>query len=269
MSLPGALIPWIEMRFLLPDGSPNAGGKIATYTAGTSTPKSVYTTSDVSTVAAVAHANPVVLDAYGRPPSPIFLAAGGTKFLVYDADDVLQYTVDNVEDIALTWLSELGIEFGTGASDVTSGYTVLTTDLLITVASTGGADPCLVNLPAAAGRGEPIGIKNVGGLKVAVTPNGSDTIDSVAGAFTLPPATGGLSPAVWLVSDGVSNWSILASHALQAPRQIQLAAAPTSGTWAKGDLVWNSNPSAGGAMGWMCVTAGTPGTWKAMPNLAS
>lgn len=45
-------------------------------------------------------------------------------------------------------------------------------------------------------------------------------------------------------------------------------AAPTTGTWERGDIVWNSAPSAGGTPGWMCVAAGTPGTWKAMANLA-
>jgi hypothetical protein len=39
-------------------------------------------------------------------------------------------------------------------------------------------------------------------------------------------------------------------------------AAPSSGTWAEGDIVFNSTPSAGGSVGWVCVTAGTPGTWK-------
>jgi len=39
-------------------------------------------------------------------------------------------------------------------------------------------------------------------------------------------------------------------------------AAPTSGTYERGDIVWDSTPSAGGFMGWVCVTAGTPGTWK-------
>jgi len=41
------------------------------------------------------------------------------------------------------------------------------------------------------------------------------------------------------------------------------AAAPVAGTWARGDIVFNSTPSAGGYIGWVCVTAGTPGTWKA------
>lgn len=37
---------------------------------------------------------------------------------------------------------------------------------------------------------------------------------------------------------------------------------PASGTWAVGDLVWNSAPTAGGFIGWVCTAAGTPGTWK-------
>ena len=47
------------------------------------------------------------------------------------------------------------------------------------------------------------------------------------------------------------------------------AAAPVAGTWAVGDIVWNTAPAAGGAPGWVCTTAGTPGTWKAMANLAA
>lgn len=46
-------------------------------------------------------------------------------------------------------------------------------------------------------------------------------------------------------------------------------AAPVSGTWARGDMVRNSTPSAAAAPGWLCVTAGSPGTWKAMANLAA
>lgn len=39
-------------------------------------------------------------------------------------------------------------------------------------------------------------------------------------------------------------------------------AAPTSGTYARGDIIINQAPSAGGFIGWVCVSAGTPGTWK-------
>lgn len=40
-------------------------------------------------------------------------------------------------------------------------------------------------------------------------------------------------------------------------------AAPTTGEWARGDIRYNSAPSAGGKVGWVCTAAGTPGTWKA------
>jgi len=39
-------------------------------------------------------------------------------------------------------------------------------------------------------------------------------------------------------------------------------AAPTTGTWAIGDRLYHTTPSAAGTMGWVCTTAGTPGTWK-------
>lgn len=38
--------------------------------------------------------------------------------------------------------------------------------------------------------------------------------------------------------------------------------APTTGTWAVGDIVYNTSPAASGYIGWVCVTSGTPGTWK-------
>lgn len=45
-------------------------------------------------------------------------------------------------------------------------------------------------------------------------------------------------------------------------------AAPTTGTWAKGDYIRNSSPSELGTAGskywirgWWCSVAGTPGTW--------
>ena len=40
------------------------------------------------------------------------------------------------------------------------------------------------------------------------------------------------------------------------------SAAPTTGTWLQGDIVFDTAPVAGGTIGFVCVTAGTPGTWK-------
>ena len=38
--------------------------------------------------------------------------------------------------------------------------------------------------------------------------------------------------------------------------------APTTGAHAVGDIVWNLTPTPGGFAGWICVVAGTPGTWN-------
>lgn len=37
---------------------------------------------------------------------------------------------------------------------------------------------------------------------------------------------------------------------------------PIYSKWSVGDIVYNSNPTAGSYVGWICVTAGSPGTWK-------
>lgn len=38
--------------------------------------------------------------------------------------------------------------------------------------------------------------------------------------------------------------------------------APTTATWGVGDIIYNTAPTSGGYVGFVCVSAGTPGTWK-------
>ncbi len=47
-----------------------------------------------------------------------------------------------------------------------------------------------------------------------------------------------------------------------ADESSRLSAAPTTGTWAVGDTVYNTAPAAAGFIGWVCTVAGSPGTWK-------
>ena len=51
--------------------------------------------------------------------------------------------------------------------------------------------------------------------------------------------------------------------------ELWYTAAPTIRTWAVGDMTWNTATVAGGTPGWVCTAAGTPGTWKAMANVAA
>lgn len=51
--------------------------------------------------------------------------------------------------------------------------------------------------------------------------------------------------------------------------ELSLTATPANGEWLRGDRVLNLTPSAGGTVGWVCVTAGSPGTWKTFGTIAS
>ena len=46
-------------------------------------------------------------------------------------------------------------------------------------------------------------------------------------------------------------------------RRVTNSASAPSGPGLQGDIVLNSAAAAGGKIGWVCTTAGTPGTWKA------
>ncbi len=45
-------------------------------------------------------------------------------------------------------------------------------------------------------------------------------------------------------------------------RRLQGTAPPVSGTFSLGDIVWNSATSYNSPLGWICTTAGSPGTWQ-------
>ena len=46
-------------------------------------------------------------------------------------------------------------------------------------------------------------------------------------------------------------------------------AIPTSGTYSKGDIVWNTDPKPTGYVGWICIKEGTPGVWKSFGQISS
>lgn len=39
-------------------------------------------------------------------------------------------------------------------------------------------------------------------------------------------------------------------------------AVPTTGTWTRGSIVWNSEPDLGQPIGWICMKGGAPGHWR-------
>jgi len=57
-------------------------------------------------------------------------------------------------------------------------------------------------------------------------------------------------------------FSTLISSRNSGLREFNDDSAPASGSYDVGDVVWNVAPVAGGYRGWICVSTGSPGTWK-------
>jgi len=70
------------------------------------------------------------------------------------------------------------------------------------------------------------------------------------------------------VGIGVKNYANDADLTVAGPVRFQDkkfevgSEVPEDGTYKVGDVIWNSKPKSGGHVGWICVRAGTPGTWK-------
>jgi len=83
-------------QFLDANGNPYAGGKLYSYSAGTTLPATTYTTSTGVT----SNTNPIILDSAGRVPYEIWVTSGADyKFILYDAFDVLVFSKDDIPGI--------------------------------------------------------------------------------------------------------------------------------------------------------------------------
>jgi hypothetical protein len=69
-----------------------------------------------------------------------------------------------------------------------------------------------------------------------------------------------IAPATYMSLRGYYSASF--DDASKLRKTIFGSTTPTSGTWTVGDFVMNNNPSTGSALGWRCISSGTPGTWN-------
>lgn len=75
--------------------------------------------------------------------------------------------------------------------------------------------------------------------------------------------TTGAAVAYRLGPSGLTDTSVKKA----IPEQQYATAAPGSGYYKAGDIVWNTAPSSGNPSFWMCSVSGSPGTWKPGPNI--
>jgi hypothetical protein len=169
---------------------------------------------------------------------------------------------------------------GSIAGVVVSGNTLATSDptkfvvslgaqlsapILDSNAINGGIDGVRVGSANAVLRGNVF--RSAAGRSIRV--GSTATLPLIMGNVSISPALGDM-----VIESGADAPSLVGNQFrggqwAQGPRIMFGSAAPTAGAYMSGDVVWNTAPAAGAPPGWMCTTAGSPGTWKAMANLAA
>lgn len=160
------IAPFGRYRAFDADGNPLAAGKLYTYEAGTSTPKTTYTDKDAGS----ANTNPVVLDADGY--ADVWLDTGGYKFVLKDSNDALLWEKDDID----------GGSAGGYASAViskSSGFAVTINEQNNVIICTAALTASL--LPAAtAGDGFAVVFINTSSGNVTIDPDGAETINGAS-----------------------------------------------------------------------------------------
>jgi hypothetical protein len=100
------LSPVPKLQFFDANGAPLVGGKLYSYTAGTTSPLATYVDSAGTTT----NTNPVILDSRGE--ANVWLGAATYKLALYSATNVLIWTVDDITAAATDTLAVLAASGG-------------------------------------------------------------------------------------------------------------------------------------------------------------
>lgn len=196
------------------------GGYVEFYTAGMSTPLTVYSDRTLETALGTS----VYLDSTGHPVASqgsstrvvVYTGAAAIKAIVKTAADVTVATYDNLQCAQYT--SALGDGGGSGiegmATTQTSDYTILAADDGYWIPANPTSGAFTITLPSASaegiGNGFAVGIKHTGTTTtntVAIATVSGQTIFRDNISTTGDALTGG-GEAIWLVSNGV-NWEAI------------------------------------------------------------
>lgn len=137
MSVTLSLFAGVGAQFLDNNGVILSGGLVYTYSAGTTTPLTTYTTN----LGNVAHPNPIVLDSAGRitPGGEMWLTTGyGYKFVVKDSNGVLIASYDNVPSSAQPLITNdaSSISYEQGAPTTAGSFVIGDTYLITSIGTT-------------------------------------------------------------------------------------------------------------------------------------
>jgi hypothetical protein len=154
------------------------GGKLYTYSAGTSTPKNSYTDSTLG----VANANPTILDSRGE--ANVWLD-GSYKFVLKDSADATIWTVDNIQDAT------------NGATFTNTTFTGTSTFVNLTVTGNTQLGDAAADTLSVSGSA----LKNSTGNWTFAAPSSgtTGTFNAVAGASALDIQEAAVAKMRWLI----------------------------------------------------------------------
>lgn len=209
-------------QFLLPPGfratdaddNPLAGGYYKFYAGGTTTPKAVYSDASLSTSLGTT----VNLNSAGTPvsgantPVLIYLNTGSYKVELYDADDTLLFTFDNIPGAGEEETASTTALPDTPVISKSSAYTVTSAERgkLINANTTGGSFSITAPSAVAMGDGFRFGVRHNGSAnQVSIVSSGSQFVRAHKALRSY--ALTGMGETAWFVSDG-SDWIVDGYH---------------------------------------------------------
>lgn len=253
-------------QFFDNDGNPLSGGKLYSYSAGTTTPAITY----MSSVGGVGNenTNPIILNSAGRPSSQIWLNSNDSyKFVLTDANDVVLWTMDNIPGISsfttttLADLPSLPASVGSIAFVVNPGRE----GLFICHAGTAPSDP-LQGVYVSSNTGGFYWERDWDGVNGRVewfgaVPNSSanDSTAAIQACIDLCPVTQ-LGAASYYIGTGLTAPGAVCLTINQTGRQIVGSGGSQFGTPGGSELVIQSSTASGIRVGYTAKPGG-PETW--------
>lgn len=115
-----------------------------------------------------------------------------------------------------------------------------------------------------------IEVSTISSNNISIIANGVDTFYAAANEIIIGSKQDVRRPVKVFgpLSIGISNpdptvsLSVNGNVSFNNKKFISGITEPASGSFSKGDICWNENPTINGYVGWICIQSGTPGEWK-------
>ena len=205
-----ALTPNPKVQFFAADGTPLVGGKLYSYAAGTTTPLATY----INYAGVTANTNPVILDSRGE--ANVWLDNVLYKLALYDANDALIWTVDNVSAVN-TGIFNGPVQGTTGT--FSGALTALSGAFSGPVSGTTGAFSGAVSATGFTGSGLALTALNASNLSSGTIPDARFPATLPAGV-TVPAAqlSGAIPSAITATTQAIGTNSTLVATTAYADR---------------------------------------------------